>query len=67
MRERQVILRLPDPSQMRVEMKINESLVRHVRPGMPAAIEPIGGGGRNAPRHGRSRQSIRRADRLAEG
>ncbi|MEN1680856.1 MAG: HlyD family efflux transporter periplasmic adaptor subunit [Planctomycetota bacterium] len=44
-RERQVILRLPDPSQMRVEVKINESLIQHVKPGMPAAIEPIGADG----------------------
>lgn len=41
-RERQVILRLPDPSRMRVEVKINESLIQHVKPGMPAVVEPIG-------------------------
>lgn len=41
-RERQVILTLPDPSRMQVEVKINESLVRFVERGMPAAVEPIG-------------------------
>lgn len=41
-RERQVIIRMPDTTQMRVEMKVNESLVQHVRPGMKAVIKPIG-------------------------
>lgn len=41
-RERQVIIRMPDSAQMRVEMSINESLVQHVRPGMEAVIRPIG-------------------------
>ncbi len=41
-RERQTIIRLPDLSTMRVEMKVNESLVQHVKPGMPALIRPIG-------------------------
>jgi len=44
-RERQIIIRLPDASQMRVEMKINESLIQHVRVGMQAVINPIGSGG----------------------
>ena len=44
-RERQIIIRLPDVSQMRVEMKINESLIQHVKVGMPATIDPIGSGG----------------------
>lgn len=41
-RERQTIIRLPDTSQMRVALTINESLVQHVRPGMQAVIEPVG-------------------------
>ncbi|TWT72706.1 macrolide transporter subunit MacA [Posidoniimonas polymericola] len=41
-RERQTIIRLPDTSQMRVELTINESLVQHVKVGMPAQIRPIG-------------------------
>lgn len=44
-RERQVILTLPDATQMRVEMNINESLVQYVKPGMSAEIEPIGSDG----------------------
>ncbi|QDU88262.1 Macrolide export protein MacA [Pirellulimonas nuda] len=41
-RERQTIIRLPDLSTMRVEMKVNESLVQYVKAGMPALIRPIG-------------------------
>lgn len=41
-RERQTIIRIPDPTSMRVQLKINESMVTHVQPGMPAAINPIG-------------------------
>ena len=37
-RERQVIIRLPDPSLMQVKTKINESRVTLVREGMPARI-----------------------------
>jgi len=37
-RERQVILRLPDPTQMQVNAKINEAKVSLVKPGMPACI-----------------------------
>lgn len=44
-RERQVILTLPDITQMRVEMNINEALVQHIKPGMPAEIHPIGSDG----------------------
>ncbi len=41
-RERQTIIRLPDTSQMRVELTINESLVQFVQEDMPAVIKPIG-------------------------
>lgn len=41
-RERQVILSLPDSSAMQVEININESLVQYVQPGMPATIVPVG-------------------------
>ncbi|MEX2170550.1 MAG: HlyD family efflux transporter periplasmic adaptor subunit [Pirellulales bacterium] len=41
-RERQTIIRIPDPESMRVELNINESMITHVQPGMPAAINPIG-------------------------
>ena len=41
-RERQTIIRIPDPMSMRVELKINESMITHVQPGMPALINPIG-------------------------
>ena len=43
-RERQAIIRLPDPTAMRVAMTINESLIQHIRPGMPATISPVGMG-----------------------
>jgi HlyD family secretion protein len=41
-RERQAIIYLPDPSSMRVELTINESLIQYVKKGMPAKIEPVG-------------------------
>jgi HlyD family secretion protein len=41
-RERQVIIRLPDADSMRVELTVNESLVQYVRPGLAAAIKPVG-------------------------
>lgn len=41
-RERQAIIRLPDPTSMRVELVINESLIQYVKKGMPAKIEPVG-------------------------
>ncbi|MEM6330680.1 MAG: HlyD family efflux transporter periplasmic adaptor subunit, partial [Planctomycetota bacterium] len=44
-RERQVLIRMPKADSMRVEMKINESLVKHVKPGMRAEIRPIGSRG----------------------
>lgn len=44
-RERQAIIRLPDPSKMRVSLNVNESLIQYIRPGMPATIAPVGTGG----------------------
>ena len=41
-RERQAIIRLPDPNSMEVELTINESLIQYVKPGLPAKIKPIG-------------------------
>lgn len=41
-RERQVVFRLPDSGAMRVELKVNESLIQYVKEGMPATIYPIG-------------------------
>ncbi|MEM9352751.1 MAG: HlyD family efflux transporter periplasmic adaptor subunit [Planctomycetota bacterium] len=41
-RERQAIIRLPDPSAMRVQLKVNESLIQYVRKDMPAEIRPVG-------------------------
>ena len=41
-RERQAIIRLPDPNAMEVELTINESLIQHVKPGLPAVIKPVG-------------------------
>jgi multidrug efflux pump subunit AcrA (membrane-fusion protein) len=43
-RERQAIIRLPDPTSMRVVLKVNESLIQYVKPGMPATIAPVGMG-----------------------
>ncbi|HMO84407.1 MAG TPA: HlyD family efflux transporter periplasmic adaptor subunit [Lacipirellulaceae bacterium] len=43
-RERQAIIRLPDPDSMRVALNVNESLIQYVRPGMPATISPVGMG-----------------------
>ncbi len=41
-RERQAIIHLPDASAMRVVVKVNESLIQFVKPGMPATISPVG-------------------------
>jgi RND family efflux transporter MFP subunit len=41
-RERQVVIRLPDPSNMQVKIEINESVVDRVQPGMRAAVQPVG-------------------------
>lgn len=43
-RERQAIIRLPDPGSMEVEITVNESLVQYLKPGMPARIVPVGFG-----------------------
>ena len=45
-RERQAIIRLPNADSMRVNLKVNESLIQYVRPGMPAVISPVGFGDR---------------------
>jgi hypothetical protein len=45
-RERQAIIRLPNADSMRVNLTINESLVQYVKPGMAAAIKPVGYGDR---------------------
>ena len=45
-RERQEIIRMPDPSAMQVEISINESLVQYVQVGMEALIVPVGLDGR---------------------
>lgn len=45
-RERQAIIRLPDPGSMRVTLNVNESLIRYIRQGMPATIQPVGSGDR---------------------
>lgn len=37
-RERQTILRLPDPSRMQVKASVNESRITMIQPGMPAKI-----------------------------
>jgi HlyD family secretion protein len=42
MRERQTIIRLPDLSDMQVEMTVHESHVPHIRAGMPALIQVLG-------------------------
>ncbi len=44
-RERQAIIRLPDPSQMQVKCKINESRITLIQAGMPAkiAVESVTG------------------------
>jgi HlyD family secretion protein len=41
-RERQVIIRLPNADAMRVEVTINESLIQYVQAGLPALINPVG-------------------------
>jgi len=38
-RERQTIIKLPDPSRMQVKTKINESRITFVREGMPAMVK----------------------------
>lgn len=45
-RERQTIIRLPDVSSMQVVVEVNESLIQHVKEGMPAAVKLVGGDGK---------------------
>lgn len=44
-RERQVIIRLPDPTKMEVAVEINESLIQYVKEGMPASVSLVGSEG----------------------
>lgn len=41
-RERQVIINLPDPATMEVELNVNESLIQFLKRGLPARIVPVG-------------------------
>ncbi|MCH8840135.1 MAG: HlyD family efflux transporter periplasmic adaptor subunit [Planctomycetes bacterium] len=41
-RERQAIIRLPDPTSMEVVLTINESLIQYVKKGMPVKVKPVG-------------------------
>jgi HlyD family secretion protein len=45
-RERQVIITLPNAESMRVNLLVNESLVQYVQPGLAAVISPVGFGDR---------------------
>ncbi len=45
-RERQVIIKLPNADSMRVNLTVNESLVQYVQPGYTADIRPVGYGDR---------------------
>lgn len=45
-RERQVIIKLPNAESMRVNLTVNESLVQYVQPGFEADIRPVGYDGR---------------------
>ncbi|HEX2476899.1 MAG TPA: hypothetical protein VHK01_19255 [Lacipirellulaceae bacterium] len=45
-RERQVIITLPNAESMRVNLSVNESLVQYVQPGLAAVISPVGFGDR---------------------
>ncbi|TWT41398.1 HlyD family secretion protein [Botrimarina hoheduenensis] len=44
-RERQMIIRLPDPTKMEVAVEINETLVQYVKQGMPASVSLVGSEG----------------------
>src|SRR3954447_13098970 len=41
-RERQIIIKLPNADSMRVNITVNESLVQYLEPGMAADIRPVG-------------------------
>lgn len=60
-REGQVLIRLPDPSQMQVKAKINESRVTLVKPGMQVVIK-LDAFGDAAPLHG----EVTRVNQYAE-
>jgi multidrug efflux pump subunit AcrA (membrane-fusion protein) len=45
-RERQVIITLPNADSMRVSLMVNESLIQYVKPGLGAVISPVGFGDR---------------------
>jgi len=45
-RERQIIIKLPNADSMRVNLTVNESLVQYVQPGYSAEIRPVGYGDR---------------------
>lgn len=45
-RERQIIIKLPNAESMRVNLTVNESLVQYVQPGYTADIRPVGFGDR---------------------
>lgn len=45
-RERQVIITLPNADSMRVSLMVNESLIQYVEPGLAAVISPVGFGDR---------------------
>ena len=45
-RERQVIIKLPNADSMRVNLTVNESLVQYIQPGFTAEIRPVGFGDR---------------------
>lgn len=45
-RERQIIIKLPNADSMRVNLTVNESLVQYVQPGLRTDIRPVGYGDR---------------------
>jgi HlyD family secretion protein len=59
-RERQIIIKLPNADSMRVNLTVNESLVQYIQPGMAADIRPVGYGDRVL--HG----SVERVNQYAE-
>src|SRR3972149_5075948 len=59
-RERQVVIRLPNADSMQVDLTINESLIQYVKPGVPAVISPVGFGDRVL------RGTVRKVNQYAE-
>jgi HlyD family secretion protein len=43
-RERQIIIKLPNADSMRVNLTVNESLVQYIQPGLATEIRPVGYG-----------------------